>query len=179
MTRLKLKLPAGIQYAWDWHIVLTDAAGKQYEPDHGGGFRFAYTEFPLDEYDPDLLIADYNLPEGSSIVKIVVNARSHERDYYWVEFKDLPLASAAGEKKSAPVEARAADPVEAIELKVARTQLEKALGDIQQTQLDLQTALESTPKGAAATVRLQERLKALEDQAAKLRTVLREKHLSP
>ncbi|HEV7403058.1 MAG TPA: protein kinase [Chthoniobacteraceae bacterium] len=102
MTRLKLKLPVGVHYDWDWHVALFDAAGKEYEPDNGGGFRIGYTEFPLDEYDPNMLTADYNLPEKASIVKIVVNARSKERDYYWAEFKDLPLAGAQPESKSEP-----------------------------------------------------------------------------
>jgi hypothetical protein len=94
MTRLKLKLLTGVHYGWDWHPVLVDAAGQEYEPDLGGGWRAVYTEFPLDEYDPNMLTADFHLPERFSIVKIIVKARSHERDYQWAEFKDLPLTSA-------------------------------------------------------------------------------------
>lgn len=64
---------------------------------------------------------------------------------------------------------KAADVIDAIDLKVAQQQLEKVLGDLQDTQVALASEEEKYGPGHPALVQIQRKLEALEKQAAQLR----------
>ncbi len=102
MTRLRLRLPKGVRFEWDWHVTLVDKEGKEYEPDiHGPTYSAADMGRRL---DPDEFMECYYLAEPSKVEKIVFQARSHAGAYQWTEFKDVPLAA---NRTATPVVAKA------------------------------------------------------------------------
>ncbi|MCF7787597.1 MAG: serine/threonine protein kinase [Prosthecobacter sp.] len=98
-----------------------------------------------------------------------------------VEYRKERDAAAAIDAKNKP--AAITNPIPAIELKVARQQLEKTLGNLQETQTELallpsKTGL-SEAEQKAEVMKLQSKLKVLEDQAAQLRTRIQQSAPKP
>ena len=79
----------------------------------------------------------------------------------------------------APKPAAIADPLPAIELKVAQQQLEKVLGDLLETQAALASELTEKTKAHPAVMQLERKLQVLEQQASQLRATIQQNATKP
>ena len=90
------------------------------------------------------------------------------------EERDAAAAIDAKQKSAA-----IADPLPAIELKVAQQQLEKVLGDLLETQAALAIERSEKNKTHPAVMKLEAKLKVLEEQAAQLRVIIQQSATKP
>jgi hypothetical protein len=184
---------------WDAHLELVETKGDVALAFHYSSKTQCETRIAMVKVDGTVTELSGNGTQGAGgMLNSVASLSAEEyagikefqfqkRPYQYVGFRNVSLEAGYRTRVEIATEARepeakAADPVEAIELKVAQAQLEKTLSELQQTQLDLlapRPSEQSPGEQEAASARLNLRLRALEEQAANLRAVLREKHRRP
>ena len=81
VVRARIMLPKEIRWKWDWQVRLVDKQGKE----------VLANEWASSGATPNELAESFDIGKPDDVQKVVLLARSYERDYHWSEFHDVPL----------------------------------------------------------------------------------------